>query len=144
MDDERSESVVIEIGERLIECAAARAAFVEREIAHGAKQPRPQCERGDALFVILFRQRFVRAQERVLHDFLRVECVLQNAVRVVEERTLKMIDELLEGAALTSVDGQREIVGRLHYAGLAAGPRVLHISKNTGFMFRVRGEMIRP
>ena len=125
--DERPETAVVERFERLLERASLRAPLVERQVAHGAEEPRPQGQLAAALLVVLARQGLVRAHEGVLDDFLGVEGVLQDAVRVGEERPLEALDEPLECAGITAVDrhGQPAVVHRLG-EGLAAGPRVLH------------------
>src|SRR5205823_14890875 len=120
------EATVVEVGERLIERALARAALVEAEIADRAEQPRPQRQIGDALLVVLLRERAVGAEERVLHDLLRVERILQDAMRVIEQGRLEPVDQPLEGAGLTSVNRQRQVLlRRRHGLGFSAGPGVL-------------------
>jgi hypothetical protein len=81
----------------------------------------------------------VGAHHGVLHHFLGIEGVLQDAVGIGEERLLKSIDEPLEGPRVSSTYGDGEIVAGLAVDDLAAGPRVLHIPKNTGGRSFVRG-----
>src|ERR1051326_4849385 len=129
MTDERTETAVVERLERLFQRARFRAAFVETKIARHAKQPRPQRQIDAALLVVLPRERAMCAQHRVLNDLLRVEGILQNAVRIAVERALVAIDQPLQRARFTTVDGDRQIffggLGAPH--GLAC-PRVLHAS----------------
>ena len=51
----------------------------------------------------------MRAEQRVLHDLLRVEAVLQDALRVAEERCFEAVDQPLERPRFTPMDSQREV-----------------------------------
>ena len=67
------------------------------------------------------------AQEGVLHHFLGVERVLQQALGVVEQGLLESFDHALEGAFLPAVHTDRQLVmGRVHDPRLAASERVPH------------------
>ena len=138
--DEWSHAPIVEFGQRLLELMTFSAPLVQTKIADRAKQPRPQCQRGATRLIVLTGQCTMRAHHRVLNDFLRVECVLQNPVRIAVKRRLEALDQPLERSRLAAMNRDGKVFLRiLERAGsLAAGPRVLHGSYNTSTSHSVR------